>query len=376
MGTLTGAARVALGPELPPFYTDDEALAGRGRAPRRGRERSAVAHAAVARPTTRCSIPRSPTSTTSRPAAWPARSSARCSSSASSRRRRAWLHFDIYAWTPSAKPGRPEGGECQAARALYALLMRALRLMARCASIRASLRRGPIWRRAHLRGKVEAARFVEGVVQEVIAGQAPLRSEPVARRAAAHRSADGRARHGLRDRRGRLGLGPTCRLTAMSAGCRRRRCWRPGRSRPTRSRRCARWCFPGPSIKLPPTEALPLGAQDRGGARGRKLRRHRRGRLSCRRGISRRSSALEPDFVAVAERFLGTPYLWGGKTSLGLDCSGLVQVALTACGIACPRDSDMQEHALGKSGEPRRPAARRPDVLERPRRHRARPRHA
>ena len=55
----------------------------------------------------------------------------------------------------------------------------------------------------------------------------------------------------------------------------------------------------------------------------------------------------ESDVVAVAERFLGVPYLWGGKTSLGLDCSGLVQVALTACGILCPRDSDMQERALG-----------------------------
>ena len=56
---------------------------------------------------------------------------------------------------------------------------------------------------------------------------------------------------------------------------------------------------------------------------------------------------VEPDFVAVAERFLGVPYLWGGKTALGLDCSGLVQVALTAAGMACPRDSDMQERALG-----------------------------
>jgi cell wall-associated NlpC family hydrolase len=56
---------------------------------------------------------------------------------------------------------------------------------------------------------------------------------------------------------------------------------------------------------------------------------------------------VEPDFVAVAERFLGTPYLWGGKTNNGVDCSGLVQVALAACGMPCPRDSDMQERALG-----------------------------
>jgi cell wall-associated NlpC family hydrolase len=59
--------------------------------------------------------------------------------------------------------------------------------------------------------------------------------------------------------------------------------------------------------------------------------------------------AREPDFVAVAERFVGVPYLWGGKTSLGIDCSGLVQVALTAAGVACPRDSDMQERALGEA---------------------------
>ena len=43
---------------------------------------------------------------------------------------------------------------------------------------------------------------------------------------------------------------------------------------------------------------------------------------------------------------------WGGKTSLGLDCSGLVQIALTACGLACPRDADMQEQALGEAVAP------------------------
>jgi len=104
--------------------------------------------------------------------------------------------------------------------------------------------------------------------------------------------------------------------------------------------------FPGPSIKLPPIEGLSLG---------------------CRVAVARDQppfavtssggcvparhlvpiDSYENDFVAVAERFLGAPYLWGGKSNLGLDCSALVQLALTACGVPCPRDSDMQEHALG-----------------------------
>lgn len=56
---------------------------------------------------------------------------------------------------------------------------------------------------------------------------------------------------------------------------------------------------------------------------------------------------FETDAAAVAERFVGAPYLWGGRESLGLDCSGLVQQALFACGRACPRDADQQE-ALGR----------------------------
>ena len=71
----------------------------------------------------------------------------------------------------------------------------------------------------------------------------------------------------------------------------------------------------------------------------------------------------EPAFVAVAERFLGAPYLWGGKTALGLDCSGLVQVALTACGISCPRDSDMQEQALGTAVAADLSTLRRGDLI-------------
>lgn len=58
-------------------------------------------------------------------------------------------------------------------------------------------------------------------------------------------------------------------------------------------------------------------------------------------------AATADDYVTVAERFLGVPYLWGGRTALGFDCSGLVQAALAVSGIAAPRDTDMQEAALG-----------------------------
>jgi leucyl aminopeptidase len=121
MGTLTGAARVALGPELPPFYTDDEALAAE------------LARCAASEndPLWRLPLWRrydslldSKTADLNNVATGGMAGSIICAlflkrfvSSAKS-----WLHFDIYAWTPQARPGRPEGGECQAARALYALL--------------------------------------------------------------------------------------------------------------------------------------------------------------------------------------------------------------------------------------------------------------
>ncbi len=54
------------------------------------------------------------------------------------------------------------------------------------------------------------------------------------------------------------------------------------------------------------------------------------------------------DFVAIAERLEGTPYLWGGRTRLGLDCSGLVQLAMNAADLACPRDADMQRAEIGR----------------------------
>lgn len=66
----------------------------------------------------------------------------------------------------------------------------------------------------------------------------------------------------------------------------------------------------------------------------------------------------ETEPVRVAERLIHTPYLWGGNSAFGIDCSGLVQAALLACGIPCPGDSDLQEKGLGDTLPPGTPPQR------------------
>ena len=197
----------------------------------------------------------------------------------------------------------------------------------------------------HLQGKVQSARFVEGRSLEVIAPQAPLRVEPRpdaplltealrGERVTIYDSNEEGWAWGQFEADGYVGWLPTGALAAPGAA-------------PTHWVSALRTLvFPGPSIKLPPLEALPLGA---------KLAIARvEDRLAVIHGGGYVPAVHlapidwhESDFVTVAERFVGVPYLWGGKTALGLDCSGLVQIALTACGTASPRDSDMQEAALG-----------------------------
>ncbi len=122
MGTLTGAARVALGPDLPPFYTDDEALAAD--VARYGQaENDPLWRLPLWRPYEQ--MLDSKVADMNNIATGGFAGSIICALFLKRfvTTAKAWLHFDIYGWTPSARPGRPEGGECQAARALYALLV-------------------------------------------------------------------------------------------------------------------------------------------------------------------------------------------------------------------------------------------------------------
>jgi cell wall-associated NlpC family hydrolase len=72
---------------------------------------------------------------------------------------------------------------------------------------------------------------------------------------------------------------------------------------------------------------------------------------------------LEGDYLTTAIRFIGVPYLWGGRTSLGVDCSGLLQLALQAAGVGAPRDTDMQALALGREVEPNPALMERGDLV-------------
>jgi cell wall-associated NlpC family hydrolase len=202
-----------------------------------------------------------------------------------------------------------------------------------------------------LRGRVKATRFVPGQELRVSAPQAAVRKTPsdTARRETEalcgervkvfETTSDGWVWAQLLDDRyvgwiprsdlAELGIEPTHKVSALRT-----------------------FVFAEPDIKSPPLAALPLGAEV--AAIGAAEDKNARYALIAPKGavvvqhLAERD-AFAPDFVAVAERFLGVPYLWGGKTCLGLDCSGLLQISLRSAGISAPRDTDMQESALGAS---------------------------
>lgn len=120
--------------------------------------------------------------------------------------------------------------------------------------------------------------------------------------------------------------------------------------------------FAGPSIKAPAIATLPHGSQLTGTIEGDFLQTEA-GFVHQRHIAPVAETGSDP--VAVAEMFLGTPYLWGGRGAGGIDCSGLVQMALAATGVAAPRDTDMQRASLG-SDLPEEARLRRGDVINFP----------
>ena len=199
----------------------------------------------------------------------------------------------------------------------------------------------------YLEGKVEAGRFVTGEEFEIADALAAVRGTPSADASLLTQALKGE-RVTVYDRNGEgfawgqlgsdgyVGWLPDAALANPSA---------PPTHKITALRTFA---FPGPSIKLPPVEMLSLGAKVAIVREDGAFAVTREG-WYLPRGHVGPIDVVEDDFVAVADRFVGTPYLWGGKSSLGIDCSGLVQVALTAAGTGCPRDSDMQQDGLGRA---------------------------
>jgi cell wall-associated NlpC family hydrolase len=198
---------------------------------------------------------------------------------------------------------------------------------------------------AHLQGLVAADRYAEGTTYAVVRPAVPVRKEPDPTSPLTTEALFGETvtvyeidiegwAWGQLDADGYVGWLPAEAIDL------------PGAPATHRVRALRTPVFPGPSIKLPPMELLSFGSRLAIAGTRERFAVTETGGFVFADHLAPLDSH-EDDFVAVATRFLGAAYLWGGRSSLGLDCSGLVQVALNACGIAAPRDTDMQEAALG-----------------------------
>jgi len=195
----------------------------------------------------------------------------------------------------------------------------------------------------YLQGRVRAARYVAGVAKRIVTPIAALRRGPQSDAALETEALYGETIAIFEERDG-WGWGQLERdsyvgyIDASALGV------------PTtathRIDALRSFGYPGPSIKLPPRVALPFDARLEIASESGDFAVTPEGLHFWSRHLQP-LGAVKKDFVAVAERFIGAPYLWGGRSPLGIDCSGLAQTALRAIGVAAPRDSDQQEIQLG-----------------------------
>ena len=196
-----------------------------------------------------------------------------------------------------------------------------------------------------LRGLVTAERFVPGELARVVAPSAPLRRTPAPDGAIDTEALAGEALLVI-DRK--AGFAWVQLQGDSYVGYLAEEAFSVDAPAPTHRIAAMRtFLYPGPSMKLPPLGSYGLGAMVTVTAESGDFAQTPEGYLW--RAHLKPLVDLEPDPVAVAESLIGAPYLWGGKTSLGLDCSGLVQLAFAQCGRPLPRDSDMQEAAVGEA---------------------------
>lgn len=213
-----------------------------------------------------------------------------------------------------------------------------------------------------LQGTVDARRYVKGRRREIVAASAPLRRLPRADAGLLTEGLLGESFTVLEEREGwawgqlgvddYVGYAPAAALGA------------PTLAKTHRVRALRTYIYPAPDLKSPPLALVSLGAQlCAGAASGDYLEVPGQGFIFA--GHLAPLGDWADDFVAVAEQFVGTPYYWGGRTSLGLDCSALIQLSLATIGVAAPRDTDVQESALGVEVAKNRAAASLPNDLRR-----------
>lgn len=197
---------------------------------------------------------------------------------------------------------------------------------------------------ASLKGQVDVPKYVDGVLRQVSSGSAAVRREPrhdapleteflLGETVTIYEEREGWAwlqaeydsyvGYVAADSLGNSGHAPTHRVAALRTHL-----------------------YPSADIKAPPLDLLSMNARVAVEEINGRFARLKDGRFAIAAHLAP-NDVYGDDFVAVAEQFLGTPYLWGGRTSIGLDCSALIQLSLQASGVDCPRDSDMQERALG-----------------------------